>query len=77
MSDNYWRDARREMRRKLTPELLQSALSLAMGEEELPSLEKLATLSRDQMVVAWEWAVREHFHAGDLPTQRRPRPVYL
>lgn len=72
---NYWRDARREMRRRLTPDVLRDALSLVM--EEPPPIGRLTELTRDQRVVAWEWAMREHFSAGDVVCRRRQRPVYL
>lgn len=57
------------------PETLQSILGLVT--ERPPTVESIASLTRDQREELREWAGREHLSASDNPVRRKPRPKLL
>ena len=57
------------------PETLQSIIGLVT--ERPPTVESLASLTRDQREELREWAGREHLSASDHPVRRRARPAWL
>ena len=57
------------------PETLQSILGLVI--EQPPTVESLASLTRDQREELRDWAGREHLSASDNVVRRKPRPAWL
>jgi hypothetical protein len=56
------------------PQIVQDALLVAGVVVKLHVIE---AWGENQRAVAYDWAMREHFHASDSPIGRRPRPAFL
>ena len=56
-------------------DILQSILGLVI--ERPPTVESLASLTRDQREELRDWAGREHLRASDNVVRRKPRPAWL
>jgi len=50
---------------------------LGLVTEHPPTVESLATLTRDEREELRDWAAREHLRASDNPVRRKPRPAWL
>lgn len=59
---------------KLTPELVTDALSLV---GVLADWETVATWTDLERLMAYDWAIRTHLHASDVPVRVRPRPSFV
>lgn len=58
----------------LDPEMLRNVFALIGVTVDQEALEPWTDL---ELVLAYDWAVREHLHASDNPVQRRPRPSFV
>jgi hypothetical protein len=56
-------------------EMLRDVILLAGGPAVPP--ERLARWTDLERLLAYDWAAREHLHASDNRTRRRPRPSFL
>jgi hypothetical protein len=59
-----------------TPEVVESAL-LLVGLPVVPPLAVIEQWSPLELMVAFDWAMREHLHASDNPLMCRPRPWFV
>lgn len=60
----------------LTAEVVRDTLSLAMSEP--PTLEIVARWTRFELMIVYDWAMREHLRASDnLTVPRRERPYLV
>lgn len=60
----------------LTHQTALDALSLVM--EKTPTLERIKEWSRQELIVAYDWAMREHLYASDNDrVRRREQPWFL
>jgi hypothetical protein len=57
----------------LTPTAVHDALCLT---DQPPSIETVRTWSKYELLLAYDWALREHLAAADNPVQRRQRPSF-
>lgn len=62
---------------RLNPDSLHMLLQLVMRQDEIPSPEALAQLSPHELMLACDWAVREHLSASDNLNHRREQPWFL
>jgi hypothetical protein len=58
----------------LEPEMLRNFIGLVMVTVDAKAVESWTDL---EMVLAYDWAAREHLHASDNPVQRRPKPSFV
>jgi hypothetical protein len=61
-------------RGELTDELLTDVVGLVTGD--VPPQSQIARWTHLERVLAYDWAIREHLHAGENPTRRRDRPSF-
>jgi hypothetical protein len=59
---------------ELTPKVVHATLCLAT--RQVPDLDAIAKWSKYELLLAYDWAVREHLAASDNPVQRRQRPTF-
>jgi hypothetical protein len=59
--------------RALTPTAVHDALCLT---DRPPPAETVRTWSKYELLLAYDWAIREHLAAADNPVQRRQRPSF-
>lgn len=59
--------------KELTPEAVHDALTLT---DRPPAIDAVQTWSRYELLLAYDWAIREHLAASDQPMQRRQRPTF-
>jgi hypothetical protein len=59
--------------RVLTPTAVHDALCLT---DRTPPAETVRTWSKYELLLAYDWAIREHLAAADNPVQRRQRPTF-
>lgn len=59
---------------KLGPALVIDALGLASVELEPAKVQAWTEL---ELLVAYDWAIREHLSAGDCPVRRRTKPSFV
>jgi hypothetical protein len=57
-----------------TPEIVFDVLDLV--STSMPR-EVINRWTRLELMVAYDWAMREHLHASDCPVRRRERPWFL
>lgn len=58
-----------------TAALVRDALALVM--EQPPTLETIARWTQNELLIVYDWAMREHAHASDYLVRRRPRPYLV
>jgi hypothetical protein len=58
----------------LDAEVVHDALQLATTTP--PSFGVIATWSKYELLLAYDWAIREHLAAADNPVRRRQRPSF-
>jgi len=58
----------------LRPQTVHDMLSMVISPPPLAELERFAPL---ELLVAYDWAVREHMRASDNLVRRRPMPRIL
>lgn len=58
----------------LTPQLVADALSLVGAEADWVIVNTWTDLER---LMAYDWAIRAHLHASDVPVRLRPRPSFV
>lgn len=58
------------------PDIVHSVLTLVIHDDTLPSEEEVATWTRFERLLAYDWAWRVHLRASDNPVRRRPRPSF-
>ena len=63
-----------EPRGELTPDLVEDVLSLVLSEKLDLDLEQL---SHHELLLIYDWAIREYQAASDLITRRRPMPYLV
>jgi hypothetical protein len=62
---------------ELTPKVVHDALTLATTSRlPAPRRDVIATWTRYELLLAYDWAIREHLAAADNPVQRRQRPTF-
>jgi hypothetical protein len=59
--------------RVLTPTAVHDALLLT---DRPPPIETVRTWSKYELLLAYDWAIREHLAAADNPMRRRQRPTF-
>jgi hypothetical protein len=63
-----------EPRGKLTPELIRDVLMLISLDVDLDTIK---TWTPNELLMVYDWAMREHARASDNIVRRRPRPALL
>jgi hypothetical protein len=58
----------------LTPQIVHDAMGLVTSD--VPDLAAMQTWTRNEQLLAYDWAIREHLAASDNPAQRRERPAF-
>jgi hypothetical protein len=61
---------------ELTAEIVADVLSL-IGERAALYPSAIAEWTRLELLLAYDWAIREHLAASDNPVRRRDRPRFL
>lgn len=63
----------------LTDDVLRGALGLVFGGEHIEAIEQLPehALTHHERLMVYDWAMREHASASDVPCHRRPRPYLV
>lgn len=60
----------------LDSDAVGDALSLVVHDRSLPAASDIAKWTVNELRLAYDWAMREHFSASDNPVRRRPRPHF-
>ncbi len=58
---------------ELTPDLVSDVLTLVTYYPK----HKISFWTPNEMLIAYDWAIREHLSASGNPVRRRPRPYFL
>lgn len=61
-------------RGELTPDLVRDAIHIAGYEVDL---QEMIHWTKIDLLVVYDWSMREHLSAGDVSIRRRPRPALL
>lgn len=59
---------------ELTAEVVHDVMSLVAAD--LPPLAGVERWTETELLVAYDWAIREHLRASDNPVHWRPRPHF-
>lgn len=59
----------------LTAALVRDALGLVM--EQAPAIDIMSRWTQNELLLVYDWAMREHANASDAPVRRRPRPYLV
>lgn len=65
-----------EPHRRLDSEVVESVLSLVI-QDGLPKKELIDKWTTNELLMAYDWAIREHLRAGDNVIRRRPKPWFI
>jgi hypothetical protein len=57
---------------ELTPKLVTNLLEMVGANPQ-----HVGRWSATEMRIAYDWAIREHLHAGDGYVRRRPKPWFI